>query len=143
MYVGVSLEIEDSSGLAAHEIQYWEITRFLPPVSNANEIYDSPKAQLLSHSTTNELPCGMPVLRNDTTATVNQTGDGAYILFSSPENMSEGMKGMSNVVKRDYREGYALIEMPDRYTMRMLAHDLMGLTPPWRILPVSVTRRDP
>jgi hypothetical protein len=38
IHMGISLAIDDPSGLSAHEIQYWGYTKFLPPFGNVNEL---------------------------------------------------------------------------------------------------------
>jgi hypothetical protein len=43
IYVGVSLPVPDAILDASHEIQYWRVTKFLPPIATASELYSWPK----------------------------------------------------------------------------------------------------
>jgi hypothetical protein len=49
---------------------------------------------------------------------------------------------MPVTVKIDYANGYAVLGMPEAYTMMTLAREFAAITPQWRFLPIPCTKRD-
>jgi hypothetical protein len=126
----------------SHEIQYWEVSRFLPPIGTANELYSWLAQGIVRHDITGALPSGMPATGEEMEVYFQRRGDSAYIGFIHKDNRAAGLDDMPNTVQIKYENGHALIGMPDRYTTRMLFGEFDVLTDGWRLLPTPSYRRD-
>jgi hypothetical protein len=134
IHVGISLETADAILDASHGIQYWESTKFLPPIGWTSELYDWSKEQLRSRSKDRVPPRGMPRTFEWIAAQVQRKGDGAYVHFSIENSLEESAEVMPVALKVDCAEGSAVLDMQESYTMRMSAPEFMALAPSWCIL---------
>jgi hypothetical protein len=66
----------------------------------------------------------------------------AYIRFVHQDNLAASTENMPSMVKIEYENGYAILGMPDRYTMKILFWEFHILTEGWRLLPTPGHRRD-
>jgi hypothetical protein len=134
---GIALEIADPVGDASHEIRCWEITRELPPIATANELYDWLATRLIERNPARVLLSG-----DDMEVHAQRKGDGAFILFVSQDNLVVDMDSAPVICKVEYYEGYATFGMPEAYTMKMLFAEFRTLTDGWQLLPSLCYGRD-
>jgi hypothetical protein len=58
-----------------------------------------------------------------------KSGSGGSILFTSKSNMANSIEEMSVTANIEYQDGFAVVGMPDRYTVRQLAHEFGTMIP--------------
>jgi hypothetical protein len=69
----------------------------------------------------------MPPTLDEIEVHTQRKGDGGYVKFELESSMAASMEGQPNIVKLEYRSGYALIGTSDRYTIRMLNQEFCAL----------------
>jgi hypothetical protein len=139
--VGISREISDPVGTDAHEIGYWDVTRFLPPIASANELYHWLAMTLRGRSTTRSLPMTILTPGAEMEVHVHERGNGVYIRFIHRDNPAS-MPDMPILAKIGYVGGYAMIGMPDAHTTRMLTNEFRALARHSVLCPSRCYRRD-
>jgi hypothetical protein len=73
---------------------------------------------------------------------IKKTGKMGSILFTSDTSLAKGIEEMPCTVRIEYQDGFAMVGMPERYTLRHLAHEFGRMIPDWGICPRGPYLRD-
>jgi hypothetical protein len=126
-----------------HEIQFWEERQDFPIITEgAKRVYNWLIDEFENRSEKGLLPAGMPPAFTGIEVRTKKTGKMGSILFTADTSLAKGIEEMPCIVRIEYQDGFAMVGMPERHTLRQLAHEFGKMIPDWGICPRARYQRD-